>query len=171
MNDLTLYQISDEMRILINQLNSEDAFDEIGTLKPELQTALQITHNELQKKAISYGYVIKHYADQETLVKAEIDRLKKLQEYIRRRNDAITDRIKNAMLEFGIEKIEGETLNLKITKSKAVNVYDQSQLEERFLRAKTVIEPDKIAIKDAILKDGEVIKGAEIIENRSLKIS
>ena len=171
MSDLTLYQITDDLRSLIYKLNDDEAFDEEGELIPELNEALQLTSRELQDKAVSYGYVIKHYQDQEAIIKAEIDRLKNLQAGVKKRTETVTDRIKTAMQEFGIDKIEGGTLTLKLSKSKSVNVYDQDKLEERFLRTKTVVEPDKVAIKEAILKDGELIEGAEIKENTNLRIS
>lgn len=166
----SLYDITEEMRFLINELNKEDAFDEQGNLNPVIVERLQFTSEELGAKAINYAYVIKTYEDQETAVKNEITRLKALQEQINKRKQLISDRIKDAMIEFGLEKVEGKTLTLKLTKSKAVNVYDESKLPPRFQRQKIIIEPDKIAIKEAILKDGEIIDGAEIKENINLRI-
>lgn len=53
--------------------------------------------------------------------------------------------------------------------SKAVEITDESALPELYVRVKTVREPDKKAIGDALRK-GEAIGGAKLIENTSVNI-
>ena len=70
----------------------------------------------------------------------------------------------------GIDKFESDLITLSLTKSKAVDIYDPDLIPEEYKRTKITVEPDKIRIKEAILKDGEFVPGATIKENKNLKI-
>ena len=72
----------------------------------------------------------------------------------------------------GITKIETELGTLSIAKSPAtVEVIDQEQVPDEFLRIKTSIEVDKTAIKKNFKETGEVPDGIKIVtDNTSLRI-
>jgi hypothetical protein len=64
----SLYNITKEALELASAL-------EEGELTPELETALAINQNELQEKAINYGYAIKSLEEDVTTITEEIRRL------------------------------------------------------------------------------------------------
>lgn len=66
------------------------------------------------------------------------------------------------------EKYKSAKVSVSFRKSEAVNILDMSKIPEQYLK---VAEPtaDKIGIKNA-LKAGEVINGAELVENQNIQI-
>lgn len=66
------------------------------------------------------------------------------------------------------EKYKSAKVSVSFRKSESVNIVDMSQIPEQYLK---VAEPtaDKTGIKNA-LKAGEVIAGAELIENQNIQI-
>lgn len=55
-------------------------------------------------------------------------------------------------------------------KSEAVQIDDESLIPQEFTRSKTVVEPDKTAIKNAIKNTNAVIPGASIVVNQNIQI-
>ena len=66
------------------------------------------------------------------------------------------------------EKYKSAKVSVSFRKSESVNILDMSKIPEQYLK---VAEPtaDKTGIKNA-LKAGEVIAGAELIENQNIQI-
>lgn len=66
------------------------------------------------------------------------------------------------------EKYKSAKVSVSFRKSEAVNILDMSKIPEQYLK---VAEPtaDKTGIKNA-LKAGEVITGAELVENQNIQI-
>lgn len=165
---MSLYSISNEMRKIYEELYNGNGFDEeTGEIKEEVLNALTIKKEELELKSIDYGYVIKSFQDEIELYDKEIKRLNERKKQLKKLEEKMKELVKNAMIEFNILQIKGKTLNLSIRKSEAVEIIDESLLEERFV--KTKIEPNKTAIKEA-LKEGEFVYGANLVEKKSLQI-
>jgi hypothetical protein len=158
----SLYQISREASEIASQL-------EEGELTPELETALSITQNELQEKAINYAYAIKSIEDDVTAINEEIKRLQAIKTAKTNAIERMKEAVSNAMMAFGIEKVSSPTLNLSFRRSESVEVDSMEQLPDYFKTEKVTISADKIRIKQAI-KDGQSVSGARIIENFNLQI-
>jgi hypothetical protein len=158
----SLYNITAEALELVSAL-------EEGELTPELETVLIINQNELQEKAINYGYAIKSMEDDVTAIAEEIKRLQAIKTAKNNAVDRMKESISNAMRLYGIEKISSPTLNLSFRKSETVEVDLVEALSDDFKIVKTTVTADKIAIKQAI-KQGENITGAWIKENFNLQI-
>ena len=73
------------------------------------------------------------------------------------------------MLLFEVEEIKTPLIKLNFRNSESVEITNESQLSDKFLVTKTVVTPDKKAIKDAI-KAGEFVEGATISYNKNLQI-
>ena len=142
---------------------------EEGELTPELETALIINKNELQGKAINYGYAIKSMDEDVTTITEEIRRLTAIKTAKLNASERMREAVTHAMQFYGIEKISSPTLNLSFIKSEYVEVDLTESLSTDFKIVKTTVTPDKIAIKQAI-KQGENITGARIIEKLNLQI-
>ncbi len=66
----------------------------------------------------------------------------------------------------GRETLEGEAFRFKLaTNPSTVEVEDVDELPEQYVRTKTVVEADKVAIKAALAK-GEEVPGAELVEGK-----
>ena len=166
----SLYEISTQIRNIYDELQDGSGVDEeTGEVKPEIIEALTISKNDLQNKAIDYGYVIKSFGDKLDIYDREIKRLQARKKQIQNIQDKVSDILKNAMIEFNMPKIEGKTIKISLRKSDSVEVLDLNALDEKFKRTKITIEPDKIAIKESI-KNGEVVNGAVIVEKQNIQI-
>ena len=158
----SLYNITAEALELVSAL-------EEGELTPELETALIINQNELQEKAINYGYAIKSMEDDVTAIAEEIKRLQAIKTAKNNAVDRMKESISNAMNLYGIQKVSSPTLNLSFRKSETVEVDFIDFLPDNLKIIKTTVTADKIAIKKAI-KEGQLITGAFSKENFNLQI-
>ena len=166
----SIYQISEQLMNIYDELESGVGIDEeTGEIDQEILNALVITKNELQTKAIDYAYVIKTFDDNITIYDKEIKRLTERKKQFQKIQDRLKEIVKNAMVDFGMTEIKGKTLKLSLRKSEAVEVLDLNELDEKFKRTKITIEPDKVAIKNAI-DNGEEINGAVLVKKDNLQI-
>lgn len=73
------------------------------------------------------------------------------------------------MLSYNIEKIETPIGKLSFSNSEAVEIFDESLIDEKFIKEKVEKTISKTEIKKAI-KAGEEVQGARIIKNKNLQI-
>ena len=166
----SLYDISNEMRDIYNLLESGEGVDfETGEIKEEVQNALALTQQNLQAKAIDYGYIIKSLGDELELYTKEIKRLNERKKQIESLQEKLEENLTRAMQEFGIVEIKGKTIRLSFRKSESVEIVNVDLIPDDFKIVKTLIEPDKKYIKQAI-KDGVKVEGARIVEKQNLQI-
>jgi trans-2-enoyl-CoA reductase len=158
----SLYIISEEARNLAS-------FLEDGELSQEMETALVINQGELQEKAINYGYVVKSFEGDVSLISEEIKRLTAIKKAKESAIDRMKDAVLSAMEIYSIEKVSSPTLNISVRRTESIEVPLVDLLDARFVTEKIVKSADKIAIKKAI-KDGEIIEGAFIQANYNLQI-
>lgn len=165
---VSLYNIQEEYQRLADFLLSTG-----GEVTEEIEQALAINKEQLQNKAVNYGFVIKQMEAENDIIDSEIARL---QENKKRRLKAI-ERLENnlvgAMQHFGVPKLEQPgLLTLSLRKSETCEIEDESAIPTQFIKLK-IVEPiksiDKTAIKAAI-KSGEQVPGARIQEHQNLQI-
>lgn len=163
-----IYQISEEYNLLYDKLENGEGIDlETGEIDEDLLKSLEVTKEELNKKAIDYAYIIKNFEDESLILKNEIDRLTKRKKYCENIISRLKNTVTDAMLQFNISEIKGNTLRLSFRKSEKVEITDESKLSEEFMVIKK--EPNKILIKEA-LKNGTAVDGAELVINQNLQI-
>lgn len=159
-----------------------DAIDQIKHLLYQRQSFLQLNQEvpvELEERITSLiaGGEVDRFV---SFIKSSEKQIEWLDEEIAHLNlqkkklDDMIFTIKNLARVFmeknDIKKIEGErghSFNLR--KNESVHVNDLSKLPSKFVRQKVIIEPDKNAIK-AMIRSGEAVEGAEIMENYSVVI-
>jgi hypothetical protein len=139
----SLYNITAEALELVSAL-------EEGELTIELEIALMINQNELQEKAINYGYAIKSMEDDVNVIGEEIKRLQAIKTAKNNAADRMRESISNTMRLYGIEKVKSPTLNISFRKSETVEVDFIEFLPDNLKIVKTTVTADKIAIKKAI---------------------
>lgn len=159
---MNLFNIKQEYINLVNTI-----IDNNGELSPELSQALAINETELKEKAINYGYVIRSFEYENDIIDAEIKRLKALKEQKEKAIQKLKDAVSDAMNLYGIEKVESPALKLSFRKSESIEISEN--LDKRFMIEKVTLQPDKVAIKEAI-KKGEQVDGAVLIINQNLQI-
>ncbi len=140
-----------------------------GELTPELEQALEITREELQTKAVNYGFIIKEAECDIEVISSEIARLTAMKKAEQRRIDLLKERIENAMQMFGIEKVDSPVMKLSLRSSESVEIINESQLDAKYVTEKTTYTPNKAKIKEAI-KAGETVEGAVLRQNSNLQI-
>lgn len=158
----SMYEISQEALKIASWL-------EEGELTEEMETMLAISQEELQKKAINYGYVIKQFDSDIDAIDAEIKRLQGLKKSKENASERLKDTVKHAMQIYSIEKLETPTLKVGFRKSESVEIINESQIEQVFKTSKVVESINKTAIKEAI-KSGQTVKGAILQVNFNLSI-
>ena len=166
----SIYNISSDLKKIYEDLDNGNGIDlETGEIKPEIMQQLSISRNELETKAVDYGYVIKAFDDEIDIIEREIERLEERKAYVKKNKERMKTIVGSAMEEFGINKIKSETLQLSFRKSESVDIFDESLIDDKFKKVKTEISLDKTAIKNAI-KNGEDVQGAKIVEKNNLQI-
>ena len=159
---MNLFNIKQEYINLVNTI-----IDNNGELSPELSQALAINETELKEKAINYGYVIRSFEYENDIIDAEIKRLKALKEQKEKAIQKLKDAVSDAMNLYGIEKVESPVLKLSFRKSESIEISEN--IDKRFVIEKITLQPDKVAIKEAI-KKGEQVEGAVLVINQNLQI-
>jgi len=160
----SLFSISAEMQNIINELMETG-----GELTPEIENALAITQDQLQTKSISYAVVIRAMEYQNATIDAEI---KRLQDHKRTRSNTI-ERLKNslstAMQVFEMDVIEDATTKINFRKSQTLEIIDEAKVPKKYKTQVVTTKIDKNAIKNDI-KNGDMVKGVELITNQNLQI-
>lgn len=159
---MNLYQIALKYRSIEDKL-----YEMEGELTPELEQELEITEAEREETIKNYFYLIN---EKDVEIDGLKEKVKQFQDILKRKTitrDSLKKQIVKSIAMFG--DIQVDEFHLGIRESKAVNVFDESNLSDEFIRTKIVKDPDKTAIKKAI-ESGKEVKGAEIIINQNLKI-
>ena len=157
---MNLYNIKSEYLAIAHELTE-------GELTPELEQALIITQENLQEKAINYGYVIKNFESEVDIIEEEIKRLNALKKARINAVDKLKTNISDAMQLFGILEVKAPTFKMNFRKSESVEIFEG--LDQEFITEKVSYQPDKIAIKNAI-KEGRQVNGAALVTNLNLQI-
>lgn len=140
--------------------------EETGEIEPATLESVQIASEE---KIIATAMYIRRL---DALNEATKETIQDLQERVRadsKRIEALKWLMTKAMDSLQYTEVKSPEVTLRFRKSSSVEITDSEALPEQFLRTKTVVEPDKTAIKNA-LKAGEKIQGAQLVESRNLQI-
>ena len=167
---MNIYEISTKVRNIYEELRSGVGVnEETGEIDPAILKELELSKNELNSKAIDYGYVLKAFEDEIDMYDKEIKRLQTRKKRLQNVYARLEERLKNAMVEFNIEKIEGKMLTLSLRDSSAVEIEDFEKLDSKYKFVKIINEADKVAIKEAI-KSGVEVEGAKLVKRKNLNI-
>ena len=140
--------------------------EEPGEIEPATLESVQIASEE---KIIATAMYIRRL---DALNKATKETIQDLQERVSadsKRIEALKWLMTKAMDSLQYTEVKSPEVTLRFRKSSSVEITDSESLPEKFLRTKTVVEPDKTAIKNA-LKAGEKIQGVQLVESRNLQI-
>lgn len=152
----SIYEINEQIMQCID-------FETGEIIDAEKLDALQI---EKDKKIENVACWIKNLIAEAQSIKAEEQSLAER----RKAKENTVERLKQYLSNV-LEATPFESARAKITfrRSTAVNITDESKLADAFKKSETVVKIDKKAIGEA-LKLGEIVDGAELVENQNIQI-
>lgn len=118
-------------------------------------------------KAEACAVVLKDKRAFAQALKDERDSLDKRLRAIKAQADRLEDYITQCLEIAGT--VETPRARLSIRKSQALDILDEGQVPDKYMRVKTTRVPDKIAIK-AALKEGEYVPGCALVTNSNLQV-
>lgn len=165
MNDLTLYQLADEYRALMELAASEEADEE------SFAAALADLQGEMTTRAVSLAQVARNLEAFEEQIEAAMETMAQRANRAKNRADSIRAFIKMTMESAGISKMDSPFFTLAIRKNPPrVAIDDETALPTEYWR---VIperrEPDKSALLRA-WKSGNEINGCHLENSTRLEI-
>lgn len=166
MANLKLYEIANGfMKLLDDKETEELTEEEKEQIGKQLVEALQVKS----------ANIIAYYQDQNTILNAIDEQIKRLQEYkkiTKNKIDRYKEYVKSNMESLGIDKIQNELGTLSIAKSPiSVEVVDPEKIPPEYKQEVTEVKILKDKIKNNFKATGEIIDGVRIItDNTNLRI-
>lgn len=124
---------------------------------------------DTQDKLVSCACAIKNFEALAAEIKAEKKRLDARLKFTENLIDRVKSRCVESMQVLGMKSIKAAPASISLRRSQAVEVYDESQIDPRFVKVKEVKTISKTEIAQAI-KSGEDVQGARIVENVSMQV-
>lgn len=161
---MKLYEINKQLERLL-ELDEERMVD---TETGEILTAEQVDELVLAREEKIEGcllFVKNKLAEVEAL-KAEIENLTARMKAAKSKADWCKEYVR---MELNGEKFSTARVAVSYGKSKLVYIDEGTTLPEEFVRTKTIVEADKVALKKA-LEAGIYIPGVELLEKQTIRI-
>lgn len=163
--NLSLYNIEQEYAQIVQAL-----LEAGGETTPEMDEALALNKEQLQTKAVNYGFIVRQLEGEVKIIESELERLSDLKASRKKSVDKLKKAVADAMIHHGCQWIESPVMKLSLRASESVEIDDEKAIPVlQFMREKVTLSPDKALIKEA-LKAGEIVPGAHIQVNHSLQI-
>ena len=168
----TLYELTGDFLSLMNMLYDEDVDEE------SLLDACEHIEGQIEDKADGYAKIIKSMENNVAGIKAEEKRLRDRRTALENRTEVLKHNLEGTMRAMGKTKFKTDLFSFGIRKNPAsVQIRDPEAFVKRcqedgrddLLRFKDP-EIDKTAVKNAILKEVEVIDGEVMVHSEGLMI-
>lgn len=160
---ISLYELSSTYSQLPAQLESQVSQEELN----EYLDSLDIQIQEKVENVFAYSRNLSLYGD---AIDTEIKRLQDLKKSYINRSEALKNYISYCLIKNGLtDGVDTDIARFSFRKSESTEIVDESQIPEEYMVTKTSVQPDKMAIKEAI-KSGVFVPGAIIKENQNLQI-
>lgn len=142
-------------------------------LTPEQREAMDAYMDELAKleadKVDGFGQFLKIQSALAEACKEEARRLAAKARAAESRLAWLKEHYTIALRENGLKKVSGNAYTISVRESDIVAVEDVGALPEIYQRVKTIVEPEKTLIKEA-LKDGLEISGCRLVKTYRLQV-
>lgn len=166
MNNLTLYQLTDNYREALDALTDPEAELPIEAVNDTLE-ALE---GELEVKAVNVAKFMRNMETTAKAIKEAEAEMAKRRKTLESRVNWLKGYLKGSMEACDISKIECPYFKLSIQKNPpAVNILDEAAIPAEFKEKVISWKIHKTAIKDA-LKAGDSVPGAELVSGTRLAI-
>ena len=168
---LSFWEIKNEYQGLLSQLYDH----ETGEVNEEVDAQLSAISVTAENKCIAVASWIKNLESEKKQIDFMKEEVLKREAAYQKEIDKSTDYLKKNMEGCGIREIKCPYFTLRLKENPwSTDVFDESQLPERFMRSREIVrietKPDKTAIKEEVLKTGVQIPGASVSRRTKLEI-
>ena len=163
-----IYQIDSQIYDLLTLPESE-IVDEDGVVIRDVWKELEELQGERTDKLINSMRIAQEMDENANALNEEIARLTVRKKYFEARAKKIREHVAISMNNANEKRVENTTARITLTRSKSVDIVDETELPLQFLRTKTTVEADKKAIGEK-LKAGEEVPGARLVENLNVRM-
>jgi hypothetical protein len=160
----SLYSITEEHLNLLALIDENE-----GEITPEIEAMMQINEHDLQVKSQSYAHLIHRLEDEEEAAGKYLERINKYISQRKRLRENIRARLSEALLLYGVEKIETPEVKISFRKSEIVDIQHEDLIPAEYIETKVTQSPSKTKIKEAI-KEGLSVPGAALIVKQNIQI-
>lgn len=161
---LSLYELTSEFEAAMQQIVVDAETGEVSGFE-----AVDSLNAAFEDKAEAYAVMIKNLAAEAAAIKTERDRMKEREDAIKRRMDSMKQHLAESMIAVGKNKISTAKAALSFRKSVQVSITNDVMLPDDLCKVVVDRKPDKTAI-GKLLKAGETVPGAELVENMNLQV-
>lgn len=158
---MNLYEIKSEIEALFSKV------DENGELPDDIAQQLERLAITEHEKIENTGLYIKNLLSDADAIKNEVDKLNERRQAMTNKAERLKNYLTDYMTANSKDKFSTSRIDLRFRKSEQVNIYQDIDLPDDLWRVKR--EPDKATIKK-LLKAGESVPGAELVERQNLQI-
>lgn len=143
---------------------------EDGAEEDVIETVLKNLDDEIENKADSYAIVIKKIESSIDMISEETKRLNAKKRTLSANVDRMKRLLEESMILQDKKKFKTDKFSFNVQKNPlSVKILSEDEISEDFKEIVETVKIDKKAIIKAF-KDGEEIKGAEVIQTESLRI-
>ena len=164
---MKLYELTQNYRNLESLL--DNLGEQEGLTVEMIHGALGQVEDDINTKIENTCKVIKEIEADSIGIEEEIKRLSALKKQKENAVKKLKEYVEFEMNGIGLNKVEGKLFKISFRKSKVVKVLDETKIPKEFIKVKTTESISKTDLGKA-LKNGEIIEGAELVENKSLQI-
>lgn len=164
---MKLYELTQNYRNLESLL--DNLGEQEGLTVEMIHGALGQVEDDINTKIENTCKVIKEIEADSIGIDEEIKRLSALKKQKENAVKKLKEYVEFEMNGIGLNKVEGKLFKISFRKSKVVKVLDETKIPKEFIKIKTTESISKTDLGKA-LKSGEIIEGAELVENKTLQI-
>lgn len=166
MNHMTMFEIKEEIRHLLENLYTEA--DEDGCVSDETMAALEALNEAKEDKMESIALYYKEMQAEADAIKAEAENLANRAKSTQKKADSLKAYLSRILQEDGMEKFSTARVKVTFRSSEAV-IVDEDNVSKTYLKKNIKYVADKTAIKEA-LKAGKKVKGAYLETRQNIQI-
>ena len=163
---MTLYEITDSMKTLLDLIEEEDSeFSEEA-----LFDTFALTESDYLDKAENYGQIIKTLESDIALCKSEEARIESYRKRTEEKINFLTRTLKCSMEILDKPKFKAGTFNFALRNNPVrLEISTEENIPEKYYKPVPPVL-DKVLLKNDI-KNGSVVEGVELVSNTRLVIS
>lgn len=164
---MKLYELTQNYRNLESLL--DNLGEQEGLTVEMIHGALGQVEDDINTKIENTCKVIKEIEADSIGIDEEIKRLSALKKQKENAVKKLKEYVEFEMNGIGLNKVEVKLFKISFRKSKVVKVIDETKIPKEFIKVKITESISKTDLGKA-LKSGEIIEGAELVENKTLQI-
>lgn len=169
MENMKLFEIDEQILRLVSLDESDIIDSDTGEVLVDVFEELEKLNIKREKKIINIARYVDDLEREQKLIKEKADELEARAKSKKNLAERLRRYLADSMIKLGTNKIEDETVSVKLNSSKSVNPFNIELIPAEYINQKVEIKPDLRKISAAI-KNGIVIPGAELVEKYSVTV-